>query len=292
MIVVDGRMMKKILLSLVSLFVLLQIPLSASLKSDITVSLEEKQVQELSPSGLNLVFYIRIVNDSTKTYNLSEYNYRFVVNQREYLKLQTPLDEGLQVDARNSTMIALPVKITYGLLFQAIPGVESDDKAVCYLMGELMFSENGKERGSLPFAFTGEFPIFKKPEAEFVSIKVNTLTIGGADVHFEVKFKNMNGFELLVDKINYTLESGGYLIDKDSISGDKNIEARGEKNFTLPFLLNFFEVGKEVHAILQQQSAVVHFFGVLEIKTIWGRIRIPFDENRQVPVVGPSQQDK
>lgn len=121
-----------------------------------------------------------------------------MVNQKEYLRLQASPEEGIEINSPGKTLIALPVKITYNLLFQIADELRKEDKASCYLMGELRFSDGRKDRGGVPFAFSGEFPIFKELDIEFVALKSNELTIGGADLNFEVKFTNRNGFSRVI----------------------------------------------------------------------------------------------
>jgi len=268
-------MKRKFYLFSVIFLLLSSFTLSRDLK-DIEISLEEKRIQDLSPSGVTVVFYVNIKNSSSKPYYLSRYHYRFVVNQKEYLRLQTSLEEGIKVNAAGNTLIALPVKITYNLLFQTADELRKEDKALCYLIGELGFSDGRKEKGGIPFAFSGEFPIFEEPDIEFSALKLNDLTIGGADLNFEVKFTNKNGFELLLNRISFTLKFEGHMINEGTIPGDKTIESHGEKIFSLPLLLNFFEVGKDVSAVLQQPSMLCDFSGEIEVRTIWGKIKIPF----------------
>jgi len=276
-------MKRKPYLFLVIFLLLTSFSLSLGLK-DIKISLEEKQIQALSPSGVTLVFYINIQNSSSKPYLLSRYHYRFVVNQKEYLRLQTSPEEGIEINAPGKTLIALPVKINYELLFQNEDELMQEDKALCYLMGELRFSDGRKDKGGVPFAFSGEFPILKEPDIEFVALKSNDLTIGGADLNFEVKFTNRNGFEMLLDRISYTLKFGGHPINEGTIPGDKTIESHGEKIFSILLLLNFFEVGKDVYAVLQQPSTFCNFSGEIEVKTIWGKIKIPFVKSGTIPI--------
>jgi LEA14-like dessication related protein len=278
------KSMKQLIFCLILLLVLSQTGLSFSLEDDIQISLREKQVQELNPSGLKLVFYITIKNRSKKTYYLSGYNYRFAANQQEYLQMQTTLDDKIGIGAGDETLIALPVKITYALLFKEIPSIQNESRTQCYITGLFTFADKKKERGSLPVAFSGEFPLLKEPQVQLVGLTINTLTIGGSDLSFELKIKNDNDFELLPERIDYTVAIGGHPIGQDHIRGDKSVEGKGEKVFSLPFLLNFFEVGKDVHAFLQQDEVSCQLSGEIEIKTVWGRIVIPFDRDQQVSV--------
>ena len=62
-----------------------------SLQKDLTISLSEKQIQNISLQDLSIVFYVKIANSSSNNYYLSGYEYRFVVNQTDYIQLKTSL---------------------------------------------------------------------------------------------------------------------------------------------------------------------------------------------------------
>ena len=277
-------MKKKICLFLSFFWIFVVFAIPSSLTKDLKISLEEKQIQDLSISGFSLVFYIKITNTSRSIYYFSGYDYRFVVNQKEYIRSDTPMSNGIRIEPSSDTLLSFPLKITYSLLFQEVEGIEKEDKATCYLAGTMRFSDGRKEKGKLPFSFSGEFPLFKNPEIECLSLDVNDLTIGGADLSFEVRFKNRNGFELFVDSIKYALQLGEKPIGEGKISGDKNIKSRTDKVFSLPLLLNFFEVGKDVYNILHQPSALCRFSGELKVRTVWGTLNIPFDKRERVSI--------
>jgi len=255
---------------------------AASLKKDLSISLVDKKIQDINGSGLILVFSLNISSSSSSFCYLSRYDYRVVVNQAEYLNLQTSLDRPIEIAAKGNTLISLPIKITYSLLFQSIKGIEDQDKALCYLTGGLVFLDERKKEERIPIIFSGEFPIFKEPEIEFHFLQVRDLTIGGADLSLEVTFKNKNAFELLVDRISYKLALGEKPVGEGEIAGDKNIETRAEKTFSLPLLLDFFEIGKEVYNILLELSVPCRFSGEMEVTSVWGKIVILFDKSERI----------
>ena len=257
------------------------------LDNDLLITLEVKQVENLSTTSLNYVFYLNIKNISSKSYYLTRYRYRFVVNEEEYLQLNTAPSAGMELRPSVTTMVKIPVKITYENLFQAIEGVSEMDSVSCYLMGELYFSDGKRERGSLPIAFNGEFPVFKAPKVEIVTLDTNLISMAGADLDFHVKFKNSNGFNFRVHKITYSLKLDGHPVDIGQIDGDKNIEARGERVFTIHLLLNFFDVGKQLYPILLKSDVEVAFSGEIGFLTQWGRMQIPFSINKKLPLKYP-----
>jgi len=257
---------------------------------ELEIALKERKIKELKATGANLVFFINIYNSSRSPYYLTGYNYRFVVEQKEYARVEETLEEKIEIEGSKTTLLSLPLKIIYETLFNTFPGMEKREKASCYLAGNLFFSSEKGERKKLPFAFSGEFPIFKQPEIELLALCLNDLTIGGADLFLKVKFKNLNGFELLIERIEYKFSLGGYLLGEGQIEGDKSISSQGEKIFFLPFLINFFEVGKEVYELLKRPASSCVFEGTMEISTIWQLLEIAFKKEGEVKIQ-PSEDD-
>ena len=272
------KIIKKIGISLgFTIFFILD-AVSAYQKQELTISLKETDIKDFSASGLSLVFFLNISNSSSSPCFLSGYGYRFVVNQKEYLRLSASLEKRIEVEAKKDTLLSFPLKISYADLFQSVTGIEKEDKAQCYFSGAMTFVDDKKDIGRLPFAFSAEFPIFKKPEVELHSIRMKDLTVGGADFDFELSFNNGNSYELFVDKISYVFYVGEKKVGEGTIAGDKYIQSRGVKVFSLQFLINFFDVGKEVYHILQQASASCRLSGEIEVRTVWGNFKIPFDK--------------
>jgi LEA14-like dessication related protein len=205
-----------------------------------------------------------------------------MVNEIEYIRLETPLGKNLSISASDETMIALPVKITYELLFNALEDIRDEDKAQCYLMGELTFSDERRERGTHPIAFSGEFPIFRAPEIEFDELKLNTLTIGGADITLNARIKNANGFEIHMNRIRYSINLGGHLVEEGNFGDSRTIGSHGDVDFSRHMLLNFFDIGKDIESQLQEPSIQCQLTGELEFRTLWGRMSLPLDKTENI----------
>lgn len=271
-------------ISSIAFFFLLSTAMAGIQEKDLSFFLKEKRIQQVTSTGLILAFYMNITNSSSKSQYLARYDYRFLVNQKEYLRLETTLPEPIEIKPGESATISLPVKITYSLLFQAIPQVEKEDKANCHLFSSLIFWDERKKEKREPLALSGEFPIFRNPEVEFLPLKIIDLTIGGAEAVFEAKFKNMNNFDLIVSRIRFRLEMGGKLIAEGELGGDKNIGQRGEKILPLPLLLDFFEIGNDIYLLLQQPAVPCRFRGEMEILSAWGELLISFDKSESLPI--------
>jgi LEA14-like dessication related protein len=252
-------------------------------KKDLALSLKEKRIRDLSSSGLTLAFHIGIRNSSAEACFLARTNYRVTINQKEYLRLSEVLDMPIRVGAGEEVLIALPLKVTYALLFEVVGPV--GERAACDIVGDLVFAdEKGKEE-KIAFVFSGEFPIFNDPVVEFLPLRVNDLTVGGGDVVFDVKFGNPNNYDLIVDSITYDLRFAETTVLKGEVPGDKSVPARGDKTFSLPFLMDFFELGKEVYDLLQAPPVPCRFSGEMAVDSAWGRLLIAFDQAGPIEIV-------
>ncbi len=256
--------------------------LAAAAKEDLTLSLKDKVIRDLSSSGLTLAFHIAVSNKSTSDRGLVRYHYRVVINQKVFLDMTVALDEPLPVPAGRESLLALPVKISYPLLFDAVGPVE--DRALCDIVGEMYFADARKREERVGFAYPGEFPIFKDPEVELLPIELNDLTVGGADVVFRARFKNLNGYDLVVARISYRLLFGEKEVLSGVIPGDKSLPRTGEKIFPFPFLIDFFEAGKDLRELLQKPAVPCRLSGEVEITSAWGKLLIRYDKAQDVPV--------
>jgi LEA14-like dessication related protein len=265
-------------LALGALCVALATAAAPAARDELTLRLRDKVIKNLSSSGLVLAFHIGVTNTAAAPRQLVRYRYRVRIDQKEYINTETALDAPLSVPPGGETLIGLPVKITYDLMRQAIGPIEG--QALCDIVGDMVFlTERGKEQ-KVSFAYSGEFPIFQDPEVDLLPLDVLDLTVGGADVVFHPRFKNFNGYDLIVDKIDFELFFGGRRVLDGAIPGDKSLPAAGEKTFDLPFLLDFFEAGEDIRAGFAKDEFPCRFAGRIEIASVWGRLVIGFDKTQ------------
>ena len=261
-------------------------PEASAAKDDIALTLKAKVIKDLSSSGLVLAFHISVSNPAPAPRELVRYRYRVRIDQKEYINTTVTLSEPLVVPPEGETLIALPVKITYDLLRQAIGPIEG--QGLCDIVGDMYFlAERGKEQKAA-FAYSGEFPIFKDPEVDLLPLEVLDLTVGGADVVFHPRFKNPNGYDLIVEAIDYELFFSGRSVLSGSIPGDKSLPQKGEKAFALPFLLDFFEAGDEVRAGFAKDEFPCRFTGRIKIASVWGPLVIRFDTTQPLKLAKKS----
>ena len=254
--------------------------LAAAAKGDVTLALKEKVIKDLSSSGLVLAFHVLVSNPAAQPRELVRYRYRVRIDQKEYINTQVALDAPLVVPAGSRTLVALPVKITYELLFKALGPIEG--QALCDIVGDMFFRNERQKEQKAPFAYSGEFPIFRDPEIDLLPLEVLDLTVGGADVVVRPRFRNLNDYDLIVEAIDYELFFSGRPVLAGPVPGDKSLPRTGEKTFALPFLLDFFEAGEDVRAGFANDAFPCRFAGRIVVASVWGRLVIRFDKTQEL----------
>jgi LEA14-like dessication related protein len=270
------------LLSLAFVFLVSLQP--AAVKKNITISLSRKEIQDMTTQGLNLVFYIHIANSSSSLLYLDQYDYRVVIKERDFFSLKTTLEEPIFVPAASNTLISLPVKVTYSFLFEAVPGIENEARIGCYITGLMMFSDGKRIKQKVPFAFAGEFPVFRGLEVELHPLEIKDLSLGGTELSLVFSWKNLNSFDLALGRMAYELKLGGRAVAEGLLGSGDTIEGKGEKKVSLPLVLDFFEVGRDLQAILQQPSAECEFSVKGEAESAWGEVRIAVERNETIAI--------
>ncbi len=255
---------------------------ASAARRNIMLTLDKKEIRDMTSSGLILAFQIEVANASSNAYSLTQYDYRVVVEGLDLFAWRTTLDAPITVEKEGKTRIALPLKISYAEVFKVLPAAEGKTKLNCYATGLMIFTDARKRQEKVPFAFSGEFPVFRDLDITVQPVEVKALTIGGTEFVFSFWCRNPNDFDLVLGRLAYRLELDGKTAAQGAIQGDNNLRPGGEKAFTLPVMLDFFEVGKEFYAIFDKPAAA----GRVELQATadspWGPIKIAITKDVKV----------
>jgi len=261
---------------------------SAGQKSEIEIILREKRVDQPTLQGLTLVFVLDVKNNTGASQSLARYDYRLIVGQTDYIRLQTNLDAPIAIPARSEMPIAFPVKFTYDYLYANVAEAMDKDRLSCNLVGGMTFLDERRREKRIPIAFSGDFPIFRGFDAGSVGIEAKDLTLGGAEIVYTAVLRNLNGVELRPVRLTYKVSVAGKLIAEGTKTDLPPLSARGEVTFSVPLLLDFWEIGRDVFQALDNPPAPVRLQGELEAEWDWGTLRLSFDKTERTPVVKKS----
>jgi len=257
----------------------------ASAKRDLAVTYYEKRIQDMSSAGLTVGFVFKVANSASTAWYLTGNDYRVVVDNVSYIALDKDLGEPIVIPPSDSTLISLPVKVTYARLLQAVPSAAGKDKLSCYLIGGLTFSDEPTPGGSrLSVACSGDFPVYRDIEIIPRPLEVKDATIGGGEMTFKIMVRNGNRFGLEVGRLRYVLELGGIAVSEGLLASGLSLAAESEKEFVVELLLDFFELGPSLYPALQKPDIPCKFSGTIEFSSEWGRFTMPLEKSGPIPV--------
>ena len=204
-----------------------------------------------------------------------------VVEGTDLFAWRTSLEEPIPVDKGSKARIALPIKISYAEVYKTIPAAEGKTKLNGYATGLMIFTDAKKRQEKVPFAFSGEFPVFKDVEIKVQPIDVKVLTIGGTEFVFSFSLRNPNDFELVLGDTRTASTLTARPPPKERSTGENQLDAAGDKAFSLPVMLDFFEVGKEFYAIFDKPAAAGRLSLTATADSIWGPIKLSYTQAGQ-----------
>lgn len=244
-------------------------PSAAAAGKDLEVSLLEQKIKEIKPEGLVLSFLAKVENRSERSYFVSSYRYRVLVNQKEYFTQNVSLEnEGLEIKPGEKTVLNFPVRLSYQYLKPYL--TEGQKQASCTVAGEMFLVSEKKKVEKLPFEWKMSFPIFKLPEVRFYPLQIKDLTLGGADFQFVFSLVNDNPYEVLIQDMTLELGLAGKVIFRGKIAGDKTLNIGQEKTFQIPLMLDFFEQGRELREELEKEKPEFRWKAQLTADSAWG----------------------
>lgn len=254
-------------------------------KKDLEISFEGKKIDSLSGTGLTINFLFRVINSSSQPYQLVKTSQRTLINQQEFFRLETPLEKPIVIPPQSNTLINLPVKITYAYLFQTLPALKESEKFTCNLVGWLTFVDERRREQKISLVATADFPLFKEWPITFEPLQVKALSLGGADLLFAFSLTNSNSFTWILRSLEGHLELAGKKVSSLCLTFQDSLASGERKQLVIPLLLDFFELGGELHSSLEASDIEATISGFMEIESEWGRFQLPLLAKGKVPII-------
>lgn len=249
-------------------------------RKNLQVVLQDKRISDLSPSGLTLSFIASVENVSEKKFYLVSYRYQVLINEREYVRPEVSLEEPIDILPARKTTLNFPVKIDYEYITPLLAA--NQKQATCRVSGEISFQDERQNTEKIPFNFFMNFPIFKLPQVDFLPLLVKDLTLGGAEFNFRFRISNENPYDLLIQKLRLELMLEGRSIFRGEIAGDNTLGSAENKVISLPLILDFFELGREVRDSLEKESTPFTLRATFEADSAWGWLTFSVEKKDSV----------
>lgn len=251
-----------------------------------TAEVERLRLEALDFSGATLVAEIRIDNPNPVGVSLASLDWELEVEDQVVLSGTQPA--GLQIAASASQTIEVPVAFTFRELRETVERVGGAVELSVGLAVTAGIDVPVLGVVSIPLQQTASIPVPQLPTVALREIRIERLTLTGADMRASFRVTNPNVFAVDLQEFSYGLSVQGREWTAGVARSRGAIVASGDTIVDVSFGLNLLDLGRSVVDILRNaQSLSV----ALEAQTVIQpdhplvpRATFPVSLNASVPI--------
>ena len=213
------------------------------------ISFADMKISELTLQDVELLFDLKVDNPNPLAIKLSGYEYDFFVNEASFVKGQQSLST--QIEASGESIIQVPVRMTYGELLDTFNSLRSKDETGYTFKANVNVDAPVLGLINIPVEKTGTFPVIKMPKISIGDLLVKNLSFTKADLELQLNVENPNGFDLLLNALNYDVIINGLTSLSGSTEETVTVNKKGEGSIKIPLSLNILQLGMSAYNILK-----------------------------------------
>jgi LEA14-like dessication related protein len=212
------------------------------------------RLDSLDLEKIGLLLDLRVDNPNALGISLSKLDYDFMVEGNSMLK--GVLDKGLQVAAKSSEQVTIPLTLQLANLWQAIQRVAKQDQFRYTLASRLTFALPVLGNVELPLQKSGELPVLRLPDVKVIGLKPKELSLSRANLDLALQVSNPNIFSLLLNQFNYDFRVNNRSWANGNQGQPLRLEAKQGNEVHIPVTLNFLEMGTALYSLVRSREAV------------------------------------
>jgi len=248
------------------------------------VTVDRVHISGLSFENIDLLFDLKINNPNAIKISLAGFDYDFFLNGNSFVKGQQ--DKGLSIEASGESIVQIPISLRFADVYQTYNSLKKNDSTDYELKLGFAFDIPVLGDVRVPVSQKGMLPMVKLPSFSIHSLKLDRLTLGGADLKLQLAVDNSNSFGLNLDKMNYRFNVNGQSWVNGASQNVKQVHQKERTIIDIPISLNFFEVGQSVYQLLTGNSQLnYNFTGDFDVSTSlmqFGEVNLPVEKTGSI----------
>ncbi len=208
------------------------------------VSVMRVRLNSLSPHQLTLLLQLQVSNPNPIEIQLAGFDYRLMVNKRSVLAGK--LEKRFSVPANGADTVEIPLGIPWRDLFALTREISRRDSAYYLLEGGLVFDLPVIGETRIPVRHRGTLPIPRIPRVAIESVKIDRLSVRGADLVLHLRVENENPFPLPIREMQYRVQLNGLELMQGTLAELQKISSRGTSRVVVPVHLNIVNLGNVI----------------------------------------------
>ena len=169
--------------------------------TDPSVSFDSVSFTGINFEGVDLLVKVLIQNNNSFAIPFPEIDWNFIVRDSSFLS--GIIADTTRIRARGSTVVELPLTVSYEGLLQTISGLLDAYEVPFNVDLAVRFPIPILENRTFPASFQGSIPILKLPSLSFDGASFNSISLSGVEFSLNWRFDNRNIFPVNLDVFNY-----------------------------------------------------------------------------------------
>lgn len=248
------------------------------------VTVDRVRVSALSFEDIDLLFDLKVNNPNTVNISLAGFDYDFFLNGNSFVKGEQ--DKGLSIEAGGESIVQIPINLKFADVYQTYISLKNNDSTDYELKLGFAFDIPVLGDVRVPVSQKGMLPMVRFPAFSIHSIRLDQLSLNGADLKLQIAVDNSNPFALNLDKMNYRFNVNGLSWINGESQNVRQVQQKGKTIIDIPISLNFFEVGQSVYQLLTGNGQLNYdFTGNFDVSASiieFGNVNLPVEKTGSI----------
>jgi len=245
------------------------------------VEVSDAKLTGLSFDHVDLLFGIDVKNPNSVGVAMDGFDYDFLLNDNSFISGNK--SDKLDIEARGTSRVDFPVSLKFSDIYNTFSTLINEDTTTYEINLGLLFNLPVLGSTRIPVSHNGVVPIPKLPSIKVHQLKLDRITLTGAQLSLKVAVDNPNAFAMMFDQLNYNFSINGLNWVSGKSSSTTKINEKGEGIVSIPVSLDFLTMGRSVYNLINGTSELNYKFnGDMDVSStvsLLGKHTMPFDHS-------------
>lgn len=240
-----------------------------------TLTFQSASLDGLDFEGVTVALHYRVDNSNSVGLKLARLGYALDVEGRRVVSGELPA--GLQIPARGSAPLVIPVRLRFRELPEAISLLVTRDQ-VAYRVSGHVGVDSPIGVIDLPFEHEGRVPLPKPPSFSIESARITSTSVARVGLTVRLKINNTNGFPLPVGSLKYAIAISGTPVASVEAQPLAGVPSKGSGFVDLPLSIDTFGAARAAALAISGEPIDFNLTGAAG----YGSMRVPLDVKRRL----------
>ena len=218
------------------------------------VSFQSAELVGLSFSDADMLFVLEIENPNPFGVHMAGFDYDFKIDDATFVN--GTKDDRLDIDAGGTSTVELPLNLIYRDLFNSFSNLVDRDESTYEITLGFSFDLPVLGMIRIPVSREGEIPVLRVPKIRYGELRLTDLSFTEAELELTLHLANPNALKLNLSSLSYDLEINRSPWVQGALQRSVEVGEHEEGAISLPFTLNFIDMGLGAYNILSNRNEV------------------------------------